>query len=702
MRKENYKSLIVICIFLLTLFTINLFQAEKKQSKTSIINALNQEYKKWLNLVHYIITDNELEVFLKLNNNRDRNTFINLFWKIRDPSKGTPQNEYKEEHKKRYRYANKYYKYESSMPGWKTDRGRIYIILGPPVSREEIISQNGIRPLEIWEYFGGVKKGLPTAFRMVFYKKHDSGIFKQYIPIVDGPSALLRTGIGSINTANNYAVYKKLNELNPTVANISLSLIPGESLHSYSPSLNGPMLLSKVYNYPKKKINVTYAKNFLNFKGFVKTYTTSNYISTNRDIYIIKDPISRLNFIHIALRPERLSVSYLEAKEKYYLNFNLTILLKKGNDIILKYNKNYPLYYSKEELDNTISHGLVITEHFPVIPGKYKLLTILQNSLNHEISYNESVIKISNPDKEKNGYPELYKPFISYKINFHQRMIYSPFKIANIKIKIDPNRIFGLNDPLIALFGVAKGSYDKNFKIGLEIKSIDKKRKYLKKYFFKYSSQKPIMYFKKVLGKLAYGNYILKTSLIDKEGNIMKTKQNDFQVSPSSYIPHPPQVSTILKKKNSFIFYMTIARQYQNIKNYDKAYSFYKKAYKLNPIYSVLIRNYTSFLIKQKKYDEALEIVENLNMQKKEQFNYFVLKGRIFYYQHKYKKAVNTLLKANKIYNSDITLLNTLGFALIKINDIEEAIKVLSASLKINNLQKDILKIKEQLENKKK
>jgi len=216
-----------ICLFsiLLLLTWISLGGNRK-----SLIKKLDPKYKEWLNLVHYIITPTEKKIFFKLTNNRERDTFVNLFWNLRDPTKGTPQNEFKEEHIKRFQYANRYFKYGSPLPGWKTDRGKIYIILGPPVSRNEITHQNGLTPVEIWEYFGGPEKGLPTAFRMVFYKPHAAGDYRQYIPAVDGPYSLLRSEIGKIEPNNYYQIYTKIKELEPAVAEIALTLVPGESI----------------------------------------------------------------------------------------------------------------------------------------------------------------------------------------------------------------------------------------------------------------------------------------------------------------------------------------------------------------------------------------------------------------------------------------------------------------------------------------
>jgi len=78
--------------------------------------------------VPYIITDAERETFLKLSTNEEREQFIENFWLRRDPTPDTPENEFKEEHFRRIAYANEHF--ASGKPGWKTDRGRIYIIWG--------------------------------------------------------------------------------------------------------------------------------------------------------------------------------------------------------------------------------------------------------------------------------------------------------------------------------------------------------------------------------------------------------------------------------------------------------------------------------------------------------------------------------------------------------------------------------------------
>jgi GWxTD domain-containing protein len=109
-------------------------------------------YKKWLNEdVAYIITDEERKTFKKLTTDAEREQFITQFWLRRDPTPGTPENEFKAEHYRRIAYANEQYATSSipSLPGWKTDRGRIYITFGPPDEIDDHSSGGAyVRPAE--------------------------------------------------------------------------------------------------------------------------------------------------------------------------------------------------------------------------------------------------------------------------------------------------------------------------------------------------------------------------------------------------------------------------------------------------------------------------------------------------------------------------------------------------------------------------
>ncbi|HLW86339.1 MAG TPA: GWxTD domain-containing protein [Candidatus Sulfotelmatobacter sp.] len=102
---------------------------KKKQQERDYRKEIKGPYKKWLDEdVVWIITDEEKAAFKQLSNDEERDSFIEAFWQRRDPTPDTEENEYKEEHYQRIAYANEHF--AAGIPGWKSDRGRIYIMYG--------------------------------------------------------------------------------------------------------------------------------------------------------------------------------------------------------------------------------------------------------------------------------------------------------------------------------------------------------------------------------------------------------------------------------------------------------------------------------------------------------------------------------------------------------------------------------------------
>jgi GWxTD domain-containing protein len=107
-----------------------LSEKERRKREERLRKELETPFRKWLNEdVTYIITDEERAAFKRLATDEEREQFIENFWLRRDPTPDSNENEYKEEHYRRIAYANE--RFASGIPGWKTDRGRMYITFGP-------------------------------------------------------------------------------------------------------------------------------------------------------------------------------------------------------------------------------------------------------------------------------------------------------------------------------------------------------------------------------------------------------------------------------------------------------------------------------------------------------------------------------------------------------------------------------------------
>jgi len=118
-------------------------------------NVVMSPWTKWLDEdVVYIITDEERDTFLHIKTDEEREQFVKQFWERRNPTPGSADNKFKDEHYRRIAYANEHFGTPSGRPGWETDRGHIYIVYGPPdIRSENLAGENGSQfATEQWRY----------------------------------------------------------------------------------------------------------------------------------------------------------------------------------------------------------------------------------------------------------------------------------------------------------------------------------------------------------------------------------------------------------------------------------------------------------------------------------------------------------------------------------------------------------------------
>ena len=168
MKKQHRPPLLSLLLLIASLSFSGPVLAKEKDEKRDTSTVQQEEaedyYQRWLNQdVTYIISDEEESVFNSLTSPEEKELFIEQFWRRRDPDLRTAINEFKEEHYRRIAYVNE--RFYAGVPGWKTDRGMIYILHGPPHEIESYVtggqynrsfSEGGgstvVHPLEVWRY----------------------------------------------------------------------------------------------------------------------------------------------------------------------------------------------------------------------------------------------------------------------------------------------------------------------------------------------------------------------------------------------------------------------------------------------------------------------------------------------------------------------------------------------------------------------
>jgi GWxTD domain-containing protein len=682
---EKSRALARFSIFVLVLVLAGFVAAQKKVKEKD----LTPRHQEWLKLTTTIILPAEKEVFLTLTNERERDIFIGAFWKQRDPTPATPQNEYKDEMDKRFKHVNEFFRRGTVREGWMTDMGRIYMTLGPARSIERFEGTRGLHPTQVWYYYGDALKGLPTFFAMVFYQR-GGGEFKLYNPISDGPGSLIIDTKG-LDLTNHQELYEKIRELAPTLAGVSLSLIPNEIPYGFSPSPQTNIILAKVFESPKKDINPAYATHFLNYRGIVSTEYLTNYIESDATVDVVRDGLLGLDFLHFSMSPRKVSIDYYQPKDQYYCNFKLSVSLRRGDAVVFQYSRDYPFYFPPDRAETIQANGIAVQDLFPVAEGKFGLTILLQNAVGKEFSLFEKEVEVPAGD----GPVKLTAPILGYGLQDAAAAAVVPFKVLGRQILTDPKGTLGAGDDLA--FGVGLVRLPRDLWAGGTVDVAAEGSK---------AEGKPVPLRTIKLSDLPYSRamtflekapvrdlppdyYEVSFILKDAAGEVLDKALAPFILSPATAVPHPVTIVKPMPTANNYLYYYGLAIQYDKTGDLAKAEAVLRKAHDLKPDYLEGVVQYADFLVRAGKTDEALGLVETLADSLNFRFDYFLIKGRALKDKGEYGPAIQSLLEGNKIYDSDTRLLNALGFCFYKTGQKKGALDALNASLRLNPEQPD-------------
>jgi GWxTD domain-containing protein len=682
-------------------------QQTKKLSykeRQKVLKNLPDHYRYWYNMVYHISTKEERDVFLSLTNNRDRDIFARAFWQQRDPTPGTEENEYKTEIESRFAYVEKYFSRGTSRPGWLTDMGKFYMILGKPNSIERFESKAGLYPAQVWYFFGDKSLGLPTYFNITFYRPNNTTEWKFYDPAVDGPAALLIKQ-GPLDETDYELLYEKIRDLAPELAMPAVTMIPNEVGPNLRPTLRNNLVLSNIYQAPKRKINVSYATHFLNYKGYVDVESSINYIDNSKLVSVTKYERFGFPFVNFSLKPNRISVGYSEEKGQYYFNFELSVSLKKGEEFVYEYKKNFDFYIDPDKVDQLRGNGIIIHDSFPAIPGQYKLTVYAMNSVGKEFTYFEKDIAVP----PANQTPVLTAPLLGYKTEDQVDNFFFTYKFNGKKLFLDTGNNFKLREKPLVLVGVynLERKLWETGKIEIAVKNTSERNKYKKTYqvpLNRFTYQRDMNVFQQIGEGDEWLNpdyYELEVNLIDGAGTRLDSQKAQFSVSPLRTFAYPMETFKKIRVDNPFLFYYTLGTQYEKTGNIPEAEKHYAKSIESNPAFKQGLVSYLNILNRLKKYTRVLVDVEKLQGDKDLEFDYHLVKATALFGMKDFNEALNHLLKANTIYNSDVRVLNLLGFTLLNLKEYREALKAFDASLSLDDKQefikKTVDKVREQI-----
>jgi GWxTD domain-containing protein len=388
-----------------------------------------EPWKEWLQEVDPIMTNAEKSVFHSLKTEEDRSRFVDSFWKARDRSPQTPQNEYKAEYYQRISTAKK------SLGGIRSDRGKIYLILGEPTEKQTFIGSERLVDAELWTYYGEGRPGLPPVMNLIFFRRGNAGDFRLYFPGVD-------TAMDVISPAYLYSVdnavvaYEELRKSNIELADATLSVIPGEGTPGAPATATlSSRVLAQIYALPEKESSPSYLRAFGSLEGSVDvTYSTREMPG------FILTALSRsrgFTFFNYAVAPEAVHLSRL-ADNQYASSLHLNLKIEsRGGKTIYQQERNVEFRLDPSEKKALDERKIMFSGFLPIIPGAFHIKIVLSNRTTQEFLIDEESF-----ETDEKTVPVLH----GYGIREHRSDRFLPFSTEKYQLSIDPRSVFNKTD----------------------------------------------------------------------------------------------------------------------------------------------------------------------------------------------------------------------------------------------------------------
>ena len=392
---------------------------------------LAPQYDKWLKQeVVYIITDEERKTFLALQNDEQREKFIKDFWDIRNPLRGSARNPYKEEIYRRIEYANEHFGRMSNTPGWMTDQGRAYILLGKPVSVHPFVGFGQIYPLELWQYENETgNPSLPPFFNLLFFQPEDIEEYRFYRPYSDGPLKLVR---GS-NFNTNADVYRGLMPLGGDVAHAAFSLLPNDPIdkQNFQPDMSGDMLINKIQNLANDSFNLQKLREMRALHEHVSSYfLLAGEHPVRIDWFVLPDPSGQY-WLDYAVAVDREDLG-APAANGTDLNMRIDYRLTTGAGALIVEDSEERAYPAFEKTDSGKTFvPFEVANRLPIVPGEYKLEVNLVNPVAGKSYKGVFPVSLRTPQEiqlhgpllaaeaARTEHPDGFTPFEYYGVQFH-------------------------------------------------------------------------------------------------------------------------------------------------------------------------------------------------------------------------------------------------------------------------------------------
>lgn len=373
---------------------------ERRKREEKLRKELESPFRKWLSEdVTYIITEEERATFKRLSTDEERDQFIESFWLRRDPTPDTAENEYKEEHYRRIAYANE--RYASGIPGWKTDRGRIYITFGPADeveshpsggTYERPIEEGGgttsTYPFEKWRY--RYIEGIGTDVNIEFVDPTMTGEYRMTMDPSEKDALLHVPGAG-LTLYEQLGLTNKADRFNRT-----------DGTHLGTGDQPLPSRMNQFERLEQfAKLQKPPAVKYKDLEAVVNTRITYNLLPVKvRADYIRMTTSTVLTYITVLLENKDLQFSDKDGVAKANVNMYARIT-SMGRRVVNVFEDPISIEVPSAHLSAASARSSVYNKAVFLAPGNYRLNVVVKDVIGGTMNNYETALHVPFYDEEK-------------------------------------------------------------------------------------------------------------------------------------------------------------------------------------------------------------------------------------------------------------------------------------------------------------
>ena len=643
-------------------------------------------HQEWLEQdVRYIITERERELFSSLETRDERARFITAFWAKRDPNRTTPENELEDEHYRRIDYANEFLGRESFSPGWRTDRGRYYIILGEPRTIQRFYGNNALKEAELWFFQGQEGRGLPAFFYLLFFKRDEVGDYRLYHPLMDGPASLLR-GTDISRATNNLAAVEKLEEIDTELAHASLSLDAGEppDLLTGRAAMGVDALLARIENSPKRAINTDYIDAWTEYGKRVSAEYSFNFVP-NRHLFAIMTGPEATPIVHysIELDPTSFGLETDEDQSKFYTTLDVTVEATNSDGILVHSTaRSTFIELSPHQVAEIRTAPVAYQDDFPLVPGTYTISVIARNRAlkNYTVAETDLVIPEYVP-----ATPAIVDVILCHEAAVSAEGITDEvrtFQLGGVRLAPATGNIFAIGDT-VTVFAQVHAAPD-GARLQFDLVSgndvLD-------------SDAGALTGELSTLGLIG-GDYLVRAQLVDTGGTVVAEKKVRLTLSPRTHVPRPAFVYRRGFNTNApGLLALVRGDQLWRLSRYKDAQKAFEASVAAgNPNLPQAHWKLATAYLRGGEAERAMTLLAPLEETFPDQFEVVAGLGLGFYLEGNYEKTVGYLGRAAAIRPPDTSILNALGDSHQRLGDEDRARQYFERSLELDPAQDAVKK----------